>query len=425
MPMSTDFSRRLDPILDAIAAHFGTPFHIYDEKGIRENARAFVNNFAVPEGFREYFAVKALPNRRILEIMASEGLGFDCSSIPELVLARMVGALPEDIMFTSNNTSIEEFAAARADGGSIINLDDIGLIDKLDPLPERICFRYNPGPRRTGNAIIGNPVEAKYGVSHDQIVAAYRKALARGAQRFGLHTMVASNELDYRQIAETTRMLLDVAAMVGRETGIRFEFINIGGGIGIPYHPDQEAFDLKSLAHEIQQAFDDFRSTCGYAPQLYAECGRCMTGPHGVLVTRVINRKQIYRRYLGVDACMSALMRPAMYGAYHHISAPAHHNGGPREVVDVVGALCENNDKFAIQRELPAVAEGELIVIHDTGAHGHAMGFNYNGRLQPKELLLRVDGQVELIRREQRIEDYLATLSFDRDILKPAKALGA
>ena len=425
MPMSTDFSRRLEPILDAIAAHFGTPFHIYDEKGIRENARAFVNHFAIPEGFREYFAVKALPNRRILEIMASEGIGFDCSSIPELVLARMVGARPEDIMFTSNNTSIEEFAAARSNGGAIINLDDIGLIDKLDPLPAQICFRYNPGPRRTGNAIIGNPVEAKYGVRHDQMVAAYRKALARGAQRFGLHTMVASNELDYRQIAETTRMLLDVAAMVGRETGIRFEFINIGGGIGIPYHPDQAAFDLRSLAEAIRQAFDDFRRTCGYAPQLYAECGRCMTGPHGVLVTRVINRKQIYRRYLGVDACMSALMRPAMYGAYHHISAPAHQNGGPREVVDVVGALCENNDKFAIQRELPAVAEGELIVIHDTGAHGHAMGFNYNGRLQPKELLLRADGQVELIRREQQIEDYLATLSFDPDILKPAHALGA
>ena len=425
MPMPTDFNRRLDPILDDIAAHFGTPFHIYDEQGIRENTRAFINTFAIPEGFREYFAVKALPNRRILEIMASEGVGFDCSSIPELVLARMVGAKPEDIMFTSNNTSIEEFAAARADGGSIINLDDIGLIDKLDPMPARICFRYNPGPRRTGNAIIGNPVEAKYGVSHDQIVAAYRRAVERGAQRFGLHTMVASNELDYRQIAETTRMLLEVAAMVGRETGIRFEFINIGGGIGIPYHPEQAAFDREALAEAIRQAFDDFRTMHGYAPQLFAECGRCMTGPHGVLVTRVINRKEIYRRYIGVDACMSALMRPAIYGAYHHISVPAHSNGGPREVVDVVGALCENNDKFAIQRELPAVAEGELIVIHDTGAHGHAMGFNYNGRLQPKELLLRVDGQVELIRREQRIEDYLATLNFDRDILKPDRALGA
>jgi diaminopimelate decarboxylase len=425
MPMPTDFSQRLDPLIDDIAAHFGTPFHIYDEKGIRENARAFIETLAIPEGFREYFAVKALPNRRILEIMASEGLGFDCSSIPELVLARMVGALPEDIMFTSNNTSIEEFAAARTDGGSIINLDDIGLIDKLAPFPERICFRYNPGARRTGNAIIGNPVEAKYGVRHDQIVGAYRQALGRGARRFGLHTMVASNELDYRQIAETTRMLLAVAEMVSQETGIRFEFINIGGGIGIPYQPDQAAFDLEALAEAIRQAFDHFRRTHGYAPQLFMECGRCMTGPHGVLVTRVINRKEIYRRYVGVDACMSALMRPAIYGAYHHISAPAHNNGGPREVVDVVGALCENNDKFAVQRELPAVAEGELILIHDTGAHGHAMGFNYNGRLQPKELLLRTDGQVELIRRAQQIEDYLATLHFDPDILEPEAAAGA
>lgn len=424
MPMSTDFSQRLEPRLDDIAAHFGTPFHIYDEKGIRANTRAFIQTLAIPEGFREYFAVKALPNRRILEIMASEGLGFDCSSIPELVLARMVGALPEDIMFTSNNTSIEEFAAARANGGSIINLDDIGLIDKLSPFPKRICFRYNPGARRTGNAIIGNPVEAKYGLSHDQIVEAYRQALERGAQRFGLHTMVASNELDYRQIAETTRMLLAVAEMVAQETGIRFEFINIGGGIGIPYQPDQAAFDLEALAGEIRQAFDHFRRTHGYAPQLFMECGRCMTGPHGVLVTRVINRKQIYRRYVGVDACMSALMRPAIYGAYHYISAPAHNNGGPREVVDVVGALCENNDKFAVQRELPTVAEGELILIHDTGAHGHAMGFNYNGRLQPKELLLRADGQVELIRRAQQIEDYLATLHFDPDILEPAAAAG-
>ncbi len=422
MPMSDGFSRRLEPILARIADHFGTPFHIYDEKGIRANAQVFKELFQIPEGFREYFAVKALPNRRILEIMASEGFGFDCSSVPELVLSRMVGAAQEDIMFTSNNTTVEEFEAARADGGSIINLDDISLIEKLDPFPERICFRYNPGARRTGNAIIGNPVEAKYGVSHDQIVPAYRKALERGAQRFGLHTMVASNELDYRHIAETTRMLLDIAVLVGRELDIRFEFINIGGGIGIPYQPDQAAFDLEALAREIVRDFAHFRHTNGYAPQLFMECGRCMTGPHGVLVTRVINHKDIYRRYVGVDACMSALMRPAIYGAYHHISAPGLQNGTRQQVVDVVGALCENNDKFAIQRELPVVDEGELLVIHDTGAHAHAMGFNYNGRLQPKELLLRSDGQVELIRREQKIEDYLATLQLTPDIMQPGEA---
>ena len=424
MPMSDDFSRRLEPIIDAVAAHFKTPFHIYDEKGIRENARAFTHHFQIPEGFREYFAVKALPNRRILEILASEGFGFDCSSVPELVLARMVGASPEDIMFTSNNTTIEEFEAARADGGSIINLDDIRLIDKLDPFPERISFRYNPGARRTGNAIIGNPVEAKYGVSHDQIVAAYRKARQRGARRFGLHTMVASNELDYRHIAATTRMLLEIAAMVGRALDIRFEFINIGGGIGIPYQPDQPAFDLAALSREIKRGFARFRRTSGYAPKLFMECGRCMTGPHGVLVTRVINHKDTYRRYVGVDACMSALMRPAIYGAYHHISAPAGAHGAPRQIVDVVGALCENNDKFAVQRELPVVTEGELLLIHDTGAHGHAMGFNYNGRLQPKELLLRSDGRIELIRREQQIDDYLATLQFKPDIMQPAAGAG-
>jgi diaminopimelate decarboxylase len=417
--MSPDFSQRLNPILGDIADHFGTPFHLYDEQGIRENARTFNRLFQTPEGFREYFAVKALPNRRILEIMADEGLGFDCSSIPELVLARMVGAARDDIMFTANNTTVEEFSAARADGGCIINLDDIRLMDKLDPFPNRICFRYNPGQRRTGNAIIGNPVEAKYGVHHDQIVEAYRRALERGARCFGLHTMVASNELDYRQIAATNRMLFDIAAMVGRELKIRFAFLNIGGGIGIPYQPDQSAFNFEALSQDIRHDFARFRQTHGYAPQLYMECGRCMTGPHGVLVTRVINHKHIYRRYVGVDACMSALMRPAIYGAYHHISAPGKSNGGPRQVADVVGSLCENNDKFAVQRALPVLAEGELLVIHDTGAHGHAMGFNYNGRLQPKELLLRSDGQVELIRREQRIEDYLATLSFAPDIMRP------
>ena len=424
MPMSADFSRRLNPILNDIADYFGTPFHIYDEKGIRENARAFNRYFQTPEGFREYFAVKALPNRRILEILAAEGLGFDCSSIAELVLARMVGASQDDIMFTSNNTTVEEFDAARTDGGGIINLDDISLVAKLDPFPERICFRYNPGARRTGNAIIGNPVEAKYGVSHEQIVEAYRLARQQGARRFGLHTMVASNELDYRQIAETNRMLLEIAEMIGSELKIRFEFLNIGGGIGIPYQPDQPAFNFEALARDIRHDFECFRQAQGYAPQLYMECGRCVTGPHGVLVTRVINHKNIYRRYVGVDACMSALMRPAIYGAYHHISAPGQQNGTPRKVVDVVGSLCENNDKFAVQRELPVVAEGELLVIHDTGAHGHAMGFNYNGRLQPKELLLRTDGRVELIRREQRIEDYLATLNFAPDSMRPKDAAG-
>jgi diaminopimelate decarboxylase len=417
--MSADFQNRLYPVLGQITKHFETPFHIYDEAGIRETGRMLVEAFASFEPFREYYAVKALPNLRVLEIMRDMGFGFDCSSIPELVLSRMAGGRGEDIMFTSNNTTPEEFAAAQAEGGSIINLDDISLVDKLSPFPELVAFRYNPGPRRTGNAIIGNPVESKYGVTHDQIVPAYQMAIQKGARRFGLHTMIASNELDYRNIVETTRMILDIAAWVGRRTGIQFEFVNIGGGIGIPYEPHQAAFDLAAMAEDIGRLFEAFQSVNGYRPGLSMECGRFMTGPHGALVTRAINQKSIYREYVGVDACMSALMRPAMYGAYHHITVPGRNNGTPSRVVDVVGALCENNDKFAIQRDLPAIAENDLLVIHDTGAHGHAMGFNYNGRLQPKELLLKTDGSVELIRREQRLDDYLATQTYDPDVITP------
>ena len=419
MPMSSTFQHRLYPVLNQIAGHFETPFHIYDEAGIRETGRMLLEAFRSLQPFREYYAVKALPNLRVLEIMHDMGFGFDCSSIPELVLSRMAGGRGEDLMFTSNNTTPEEFAAAQAEGGSIINLDDISLVDKLLPFPELIAFRYNPGPRRTGNAIIGNPVESKYGISHDQIIPAYQMAVKKGAQRFGLHTMIASNELDYRNIVETTRMILDIAAWVGRSTGIQFEFVNIGGGIGIPYEPDQAAFNLKAMAADIANLFQAFQSVNGYQPGLSMECGRYMTGPHGALVTRAINHKSIYREYVGVDACMSALMRPAMYGAYHHITVPDRDNGRPTRVVDVVGALCENNDKFAVQRALPAIAENDLLVIHDTGAHGHAMGFNYNGRLQPKELLLKTDGSVELIRREQRLDDYLATQTYDPDVMQP------
>lgn len=421
MPMSSPFQDRLYPTLNEIAEHFGTPFHIYDETGIRETGRQLLEAFRHLAPFREYYAVKALPNLRILEIMQDLGFGFDCSSIPELVLARMAGGRGETIMFTSNNTTPKEFTAAQTEGGSIINLDDISLVDKLTPFPELVSFRYNPGPRRTGNAIIGNPVESKYGVSHDQIVAAYQMAIERGARRFGLHTMIASNELDHRNIVETTRMILDIAAWVGRNTGIQFEFVNIGGGIGIPYQPEQSAFNLEAMAEEVEGLFRNFRATNGYQPGLSMECGRFMTGPHGVLVTRAINHKSIYREYVGVDACMSALMRPAMYGAYHHITVPGRNNGTPHHTVDVVGALCENNDKFAVQRSLPQIRESDLVVIHDTGAHGHAMGFSYNGRLQPKELLLKTDGTVELIRREQNLKDYLATQTFDPDHMRPQR----
>ncbi len=422
MPMSKAFEDRLSPILTETADHFGTPFHIYDETGIRETGAALKAAFSGVGEFREYFAVKALPNPAVLAIMRDMGFGFDCSSIAELELARQVGARGEAVMFTSNNTGPKEFLAAGADGGSILNLDDISLMDKVPKMPELICFRYNPGDRRTGNDIIGNPVESKYGVSHAQIVDAYRKAAARGAKRFGLHTMLASNERNYDYMVRTAEMLLDLAARIGRELDIRFEFLNIGGGLGIPYGPDDAPLDLAAMGREISALFAAFGAQNGYMPRLYLESGRFMTGPHGALVARAINRKEIYRTYVGLDACMSALMRPGMYGAYHHITVHGKDGGDPAEVVDVVGALCENNDKFAIQRSLPKIGDGDPVLIHDTGAHGHSMGFNYNGRLRPKELLLRTDGTVSLIRREERLTDHFATLRFRADDFRPAEA---
>lgn len=419
MPMSQAFKNRLFPILNEVADHFGTPFHIYDEAGIRETGHNLIQAFVHVAGFREYFAVKALPNPRILQIMRDLGFGFDCSSIPELVLSRSVGARGEDIMFTSNNTSWEEFLAAFADGGCILNLDDISLIDKLPSLPELICFRYNPGSQRIGNQIIGNPAEAKYGITHRQILDAYRTMRDKGVRRFGLHTMLISNELDYRYMVQTTQMLLDLVECAMSESGIQIEFINIGGGLGIPYRNAENELDVMALGNEVADLLERFQKQHGYAPRLFLESGRYVTGPQGVLVTRALNHKNTYRRYIGVDASMSALMRPAMYGAYHHIDVYGKDSTGETEFVDVVGSLCENNDKFAIQRELPKIQGGDLLVIHDTGAHGHSMGFNYNGRLRPKELLLGSDGSVQLIRREETVDDYFVTLKFDRNVFSP------
>jgi diaminopimelate decarboxylase len=415
MPASSDFQQRLESRLESIAGYFDTPFHIYDEKGIRETCTAVRSAFGGIEGFQEYFAVKALPNPAVMAIMREMGFGFDCSSIAELKLSRQLGARGSEIMFTSANTSQEEYREAAADGGCILNLDDTSFVDKVPQMPELICFRYNPGDRRTGNSIIGNPVEAKYGVAHEQIIEAYRHAIERGASRFGLHTMLASNERHYSYMVETARMLLEMVEWISGELGIRFEFVNIGGGLGIPYQPDDEVLDLTAMGSEITAAFDAFREKHGYAPKMFMESGRYMTGPHGMLVTRAINRKEIYRTYVGVDACMSSLMRPGMYGAYHHITVPG--KSGDEEIVDVAGSLCENNDKFAIQRRLPKTADGDLLCIHDTGAHGIAMGFNYNGKLRPQELLLREDGSVELIRRAERLEDYFATLSFEPKVM--------
>lgn len=417
MPLSSDYKARLYPHLPAMADHFGTPFHVYDEQGIRETGARLKDAFAGIDEFREYYAVKALPNPAILRIMQDMGFGFDCSSITELLLSRQLGAVGDDIMFTSNNTSEEEFRLAAADGGCILNLDDISLLDKIEEMPELICFRYNPGARRSGNEIIGNPVEAKYGVSHDQIIDAYRKARDRGVKRFGIHTMLASNELYHGYMVQTAEMLLDLIGELYAQLGITFEFINIGGGMGIPYTPDATPLDLEAMGQGITSLFQRFKQANGYAPALFMESGRFMTGPHGALVVTAINRKEIYRTYIGVDACMTALMRPAMYGAYHHIEVLGKGEETAGEVVDVVGSLCENNDKFAIQRALPKIDNGDILIIHDTGAHGHAMGFNYNGKLRPKEVLFTVDGTVELIRREETPADYFATLNFEPDSL--------
>ena len=366
MPISADLAKRLEGSLEDIVEHFGTPFHIYDEKGIRENGEALIRAFAGVDSFREYFAVKALPNPSIMKIMQELGFGFDCSSITELLLSRQVGASGEQIMFTSNNTSPAEFAVAEADGGCVLNLDDISLIDKVPQMPELICFRYNPGERRSGNSIIGNPLESKYGVAHDQLLDAYKKAMQRGARRFGLHTMLASNELNHAYMVETARMLLDRVVWLSEKLDIRFDFINIGGGLGIPYRPQERPLDIVSMGKEIAELFRSFKAHHGYAPRLILESGRYITGPYGVLVTRAINRKEIYRTYVGVDSCMSSLMRPGMYDAYHHLSVLG--KEGEQETVDVVGSLCENNDKFAIQRPLPAIQDGDILLIHDTGA---------------------------------------------------------
>ncbi|MEW8656804.1 MAG: diaminopimelate decarboxylase [Candidatus Thiodiazotropha endolucinida] len=417
MPISAELSNRLSGSLEEIVEHFGTPFHLYDEKGIRENGEVLIRAFEEVESFREYFAVKALPNPTIMKIMQDLGFGFDCSSIAELLLSRQIGASGEQIMFTSNNTSAAEFAVAEADGGCVLNLDDISLIDKVPRMPELICFRYNPGERRSGNSIIGNPIEAKYGVAHDQLFEAYQKAMQRGARRFGLHTMLASNELNHAYMVETARMLLDRVVSLSEKLGIQFEFINIGGGLGIPYRPQEKPLDIVSMGREIADLFRSFKVHHGYAPKLFLESGRYITGPYGVLITRAINRKEIYRTYVGVDSCMSSLMRPGMYGAYHHISVLG--KQGEQETVDVVGSLCENNDKFAVQRPLPAIQDGDILIIHDAGAHGHAMGFNYNGKTRPKELLLRSDGSVDLIRREETIDDIFTTLNFEPDRFIP------
>lgn len=414
MPISQSFAQRLTDAFPAITARFGTPFHIYDEAGIVGTGKQLNRLFAGIAGFREYYAVKALPNLRILDLMRRElGFGFDCSSIPELQMARRLGATGEDIMFSSNNTSQAEYHEALGSGGAILNLDDLTFVDKVPQFPELISFRYNPGTEEFGNGVIGKPREAKFGLRRDQLEAAFVRARERGAGRFGLHTMMVTNERDWRQMRDLVAMMLQVCAELIGKIGIRFEFVNMGGGIGIPYVPGELEFDLEAFARSTTKMFAQFGRSHDHTPRFFMECGRAMTGPHGVMVAQVINIMSKYRDYVGVDASMSALMRPGMYQhAYNHITA-LDRNGnektGNPTLVDVVGSLCENNDKFAERIDLPRVEEGEYLLFHDTGAHGHSMGFQYNGRLRPQELLLRRSGEVELIRRAETIDDYLAT----------------
>ena len=403
--------------LEAIAEKWPTPFHIYDGPAMARNAQALNEAFSWNKGFREYFAVKATPNPHILKFLSRYGFGCDCSSLAELVLSEKAGIVGENIMFTSNDTPREEFLKA-FELGAVINLDDIAhwpfLLETLHEVPSLMCCRYNPGPARDGNSIIGRPEESKYGFTREQLFECYKMMRDAGVKRFGIHTMVASNELDRRYIVETAQMLFDLAVELNEKLGINIEFVNIGGGIGIAYRPDEEPMDLSLLGQEIHDAYDKTIKPSKLGDvALYMECGRSITGPYGYLVSRVLHIKDTYRLYAGLDACMSNLMRPALYGAYHEIVVPGKQNMSERLVYDVTGSLCENNDKFAIQRELPRLERGDIVVICDAGAHGHAMGFQYNGKLRSAELLLEEGGDVRLIRRSETLDDYFATLSFD------------
>jgi len=398
-----------------IVREFPTPFYIYDEAALRRTARDFAAAFDwTPSGFRNHFAVKACPNPHILKILAEEGMGTDCSSMAELVLSEAAGITGDQVFFSSNDTPLQEYLKAK-EIGAIINLDDITHLSYLDQigLPDTLSFRFNPGPAKEGNDIIGRPEEAKYGLTRSQMIEAYAAARDRGVSRFGIHTMVASNELNADYFVETADMLLQLLADVTEETGVTLDFINFGGGIGIPYRPEDDPVDLKKVSKGIKRRYTEYIVNAALKPPaVYFECGRVVTGPHGYLVTEAIHEKHTYKEYIGVNASMADLMRPGMYGAYHHITVMGKEEAPAENTYDVVGSLCENNDKFAIDRKLPPIDRGDLLVIHDAGAHGRSMGFNYNGKLRPGELLLREDGSITEIRRRESLADYFATLDY-------------
>lgn len=416
--MSSDFPLSHSQLVE-LAKKFPTPFYIYDEKAIRENVKYFYKAFSIFPSFTEYFAVKALPNPYILKVLESEGCGGDCSSLPELMLCEKSGITGHRIMFTSNDTPAQEFVYAQK-LGAIINLDDITHIDFLKNalggnLPDTICFRYNPGPlKEGGNSIIGKPEEAKYGLTKEQMIQAYKICKEEGVKHFGIHTMVASNELNPDFFVDTARIVFELILEVQKECGVNIEFADLGGGVGIPYKSGQKKVDLDYVEKGIKILYDKMIVPAGLDPlKICFECGRPITGPYGWLVTKAIHEKNIYRNYIGVDASMADLMRPGMYGAYHEVTVSGKENAPKDYVYDVSGSLCENCDKFAVQRNLPKIEIGDLLIIHDAGAHGRAMGFNYNGKLRAGELLLRSDGTVKEIRRRETVEDYFATLDFE------------
>ncbi len=404
--------------LDDLISKFPTPFYLYDEKAIRENMQKFTKAFSIFPVFREHFAVKACPNPYILKILAQEGCGADCSSLPELILSKKSGILGNKVIFTSNETPAEEYKYAY-ENGNIINLDDFTHIEYLKnaigKLPDTICFRYNPGNDKQGcNSIIGKPEEAKYGLTREQIIQAYKICKEEGVKHFGLHTMVASNELNPDFFIDTAKLLFELCAEIKEKTGVRIEFVDLGGGIGIPYRPEQKAVDYDYVAKGIKNEYDKILIPANLDPmEIYWECGRPITGPYGWLITTAIHEKHIYREYIAVDSCMADLMRPGMYGAYHEITVSGKENEPKTQVYDVVGSLCENCDKFAVQRSLPKIEMGDHIIIHDAGAHGRAMGFNYNGKLRCGEILMRQDGSFKQIRRRETIDDLFATLDLD------------
>ena len=400
-----------------IAKTYPTPFHIYDERGIRENAARVTEAFSWNKGFREYFAVKATPNPFLLKILQEYGCGVDCSSETELMMSDACGFSGEQIMFSSNDTPAGEFALAAKLGG-IINLDDITHISsvekELGQLPETMSCRYNPGGMfELSNGIMDNPGDSKYGMTPAQITEAFRILKAKGVKRFGLHAFLASNTTTNEYYPKLAGVLFREAVRLKEKTGAEIAFINLSGGVGVPYRPEQQANDILTIGREVRKVYEEILTPAGLGNvAIYAEMGRFMLAPYGALVTKAIHEKHIYKEYIGVDACAVNLMRPAMYGAYHHITVLGKEDASLDHVYDVTGSLCENNDKFAIGRELPEIEMGDYLYIHDTGAHGFSMGYNYNGKLRSAELLLREDGSVQLIRRAETPKDYFATFDF-------------